>query len=68
MENDRKIKEVFGPRGSVSRTSTQRDELRDIDIPDPVYKGTRTRKHSETSPSAPYHLFLQADNIALLLG
>ena len=45
-------------QGSTSRANTRRDEPRNTDIPDPVYEGTRTRKHSETGPSARYHLFI----------
>ena len=59
---------MLGLRGSASRASTWRDEPGDIDIPDPMYEGTRTREHGETVPSAGYHLFLQADDIAVLPG
>ena len=59
---------MLGPRGSASRASTWRDELRDIDIPDPMYEGMRTREHGETSTSASYHLYLQAVDIAVLGG
>ena len=48
---------MLGPRGSASRASTWRDELRNIDIPDPVYEGTRMCEHGETGLSALHHLF-----------
>ena len=50
----------------MSKASTRRDERGDIDIPDPAYEGTRTHMHGETYQSAHYHLFLQADDIAVL--
>ena len=49
---------MLGPGGSASRASTQRDELGDIDILDPMYEGTRMCEHGETGPLARYHLFL----------
>ena len=58
MEGNRKIKEVLGPSGFKSRANIQRDELGDIDIPDPVYESTRTREHGETVPSAHFRVFI----------